>query len=156
MKKLLFFLPALILIASCDKDDDDDQPAGKTKTELITQTSWKFEKAGIDNDKNGTIDQDLSSQINACVKDNTLKFETNNTGVSDEGGTKCSTNSPQSLPFTWSFASNETAVNITGNAVLGFGGQYKIITLSETNMSLSKDTTLPIIGASTVVAQFIH
>lgn len=156
MKKVLYFLPILFLATSCDKDDDDNTPAGKTKTQTLTQASWKFETAGIDVNKDGTIDTDLSSQINACYKDNTLKFETNGSGTADEGATKCTSGASQTTTFNWVFASNETQLNITGNAVLGYGGQYKIVTLSDTKLSLSKDTTLPIIGASTLVANFNH
>src|SRR5687768_16709589 len=128
MKKLLFFLPVLFLAISCDNDDDDDTPAGSTKTQTLTQSSWKLEAAGIDSDKNGTLDIDMSNQINACVKDNTLKFEANNSGVANEGPTMCQNSPGQTTPFTWAFVSNETAINITGNAVLGYGGQYRIIT----------------------------
>ena len=152
MKKLLFFLPVLILAVSCDNDDDDDTPSGSTKTQTLTQTTWKFESAGIDADKNGTMDQDISSQINACVKDNTVKFEANGTGTSDEGATKCPTSPTQTVPFTWAFASNETVLSISGNAVAGLGGQFKIITLTDTRLSLSKDTTIPLIGSVALIA----
>lgn len=156
MKKVLYFLPILFLATSCDKDDDDNTPAGKTKTQILTESSWRFETAGLDNNKDGTIDTDLSSQINACAKDNTVKFEANGSGTVSEGANQCASSSGPTTPFTWAFASNETALNITGNAVLGYGGQYKVVSLTETRLSLSKDTTLPIIGASTLVANFIH
>jgi hypothetical protein len=155
MKKLLFFLPVLFLAVSCD-DDDDDMPSGSTKTQTLTQASWKFESAGIDQDKNGTMDADISSQINACVKDNTVKFEPNNTGTSDEGATKCPTSPSQTIPFTWAFASNETVITISGNAVAGLGGQFKIITLTDTKLSLSKDTTVPILGNVALIANLTH
>jgi hypothetical protein len=157
MKKLLYILPVLFLSVGCDNDDDDDTPSGSTKTQTLTQSSWKLETAGIDQDKNGTMDIDLSSQINPCVKDNTLKFEANGSGIANEGPTMCASSPGQTTNFTWSFASNETALNVTGNAVLGYGGQYKIVTLTDTRMSLSKDTTLPApLGSQTLVANFIH
>ena len=156
MKKVLYFLPILFLATSCDKDDDDDQTTGKTKTELITSASWKFESVGRDTDKDGDIDEDASALLEPCRKDNTFKLEASGSGTASEGATKCTSTAPDTVPFTWAFASNETVVNITGNAVLGFGGQYKIITLNDTRLSLSKDTTLPIYGASTLVANFTH
>jgi hypothetical protein len=157
MKKLLYILPVLFLSVGCDNDDDDDTPSGSTKTQTLTQSSWKLETAGIDQNKDGTIDINLSAQINECVMDNTLKFEANGTGVVNEGLKVCANSPGQTTPFTWSFASNETALNITGNAVLGYGGQYKIGTLTDTKMSLSKDTTLPApLGTQTLVANFIH
>ena len=69
-----------------------------------------------------------------------MTFAANGSGTSDEGLTKCNSADPQSIPFTWSFASNETLININGNAVAGKGGQYKIVSLTSTNLGLSKDT----------------
>ena len=156
MKKLLYLLPALFLVFGCDDNDDDDQPSGSAKTQTLTQTSWKFDNAGLDANKDGTIDTDISSQINACVKDNTVKFEPNGSGTSDEGPTQCATSPGQTVPFTWAFASNETVLTISGNAVAGLGGQFKILTLSDTKLSLSKDTTVPIFGNVALIANLKH
>jgi hypothetical protein len=156
MKKVLYFLPVLFLAISCDKDDDDDTPAGKTKTQMLTEATWKFQAAGIDIDKNGTWETNLASFIPDCAEDNTLKFETNGSGTSDEGTVKCSGNTSQTTPFNWAFATNETVINITGNAVLGYGGQYKLVSLTEAKMSLSKDTTITGLGNQTIVADFVH
>lgn len=156
MKKLLYLLPALFLVLGCDDDDDDDMPSGSAKTQTLTQTSWKFDNAGLDANKDGTIDTDISSQINACVKDNTVKFEPNGTGTSDEGPTQCPTSPGQTVPFNWSFTSNETVLNISGNAVAGLGGQFKILTLTDTRLSLSKDTTVPFVGSVALIANLKH
>jgi hypothetical protein len=157
MKKLLYLLPALFLVIGCDDDDDDDTPSGSTKTQALTQSSWKFESAGPDVDKNGVMDSDQSALVvSACARDNTFKFEANGTGTANEGVTPCPNSPGQTIPFTWAFASNETALTISGNAVLGYGGQYKIVTLTDTKLSLSKDTTLPLVGNQTLIANFIH
>lgn len=156
MKKVLYFLPVLFLAIGCDKNDDDDTPSGKTKTQILSESTWKFQAAGIDVDKNGTWETNLVAFIPDCAKDNTLKFETNGTGISDEGTVKCSGNTNQTTPFNWTFATNETVINITGNAVLGYGGQYKVVSLTDTKLSLSKDTTLPQLGTQTVIADFVH
>src|SRR4051794_39673905 len=47
---------ALILLISCGKDKNNNQPQQPTKTELITKSSWKYESGGVDQDKNGTFD----------------------------------------------------------------------------------------------------
>ena len=156
MKKLLYLLPALFLVVGCDDDDDDDMPAGSAKTQTLTQTSWKFDNAGLDANKDGTIDTDISSQINACVKDNTVKFEPNGTGTSDEGPTQCATSPGQTVPFTWAFASNETVLTISGNAVAGIGGQFKILALTDTRLSLSRDTTVQGVGNVALIANLKH
>jgi hypothetical protein len=158
MKKALFFLPVLFLAIGCDKDDnDDDSTTGKTKTQILTESTWKFQGAGLDVDKNGVWETNLASFIPDCAKDNTLKFEANGTGTSDEGVNKCSPGASQTTSFSWAFASNETEILITGNAVLGYGGQYKVVSLTDTKMSLSKDTTISMLpGNHTIIADFVH
>ena len=140
MKNKLFLAIFVIAFFACKKKDSDS--SGSNKTTLATQQSWKFNNAGADPDKNGTIDLDISSQIPACVTDNSISFSTNGSGVVDEGTNKCNTSDPQTLPFTWSFASNETMININGSAIAGKGGQFKIISLTSTQFTLSKDTVL--------------
>lgn len=144
MKPLFFALFALSVVSlSCDKNDNDSN--GENKTEIIAQGSWKYDNAGIDQDKNGTIDLPLpAGTIPACATDNTVTFSTNGTGIVDEGSTKCNTGDPQTFPFTWSFANNETTLNIGGGNVLGASGQFKIVELSATKLTLSKDTVIVI------------
>jgi hypothetical protein len=114
MKKQLFalILPALVIVSmtSCKKDSK------KSNTELITQSAWKLQTVGIDNDKNGTVD--LEDAIDACSKDDLTTFATNGTGVVDEGATKCDPTDPQTTSFTWSFANNETELNFDGDTFL--------------------------------------
>ena len=142
---------------SCVKDDSSSPATTTSNTTILTQQSWKFNNAGLDPNKDGTIDQDISSQVTACLKDNSVSFASNGSGTVDEGATKCNpTTDPQTVPFTWSFASNETLININGNAIAGKGGQYKIVALTSTQFSLSKDTTVPIIGATTFVVNLKH
>ena len=148
--KLLILSIIAVAFFSCKKDDSDP-PATTTKTTILAEQSWKFNNAGLDPNKDGTIDTDVSGFVNACLKDNTVSFATNGSGTSDEGATKCNSADPQSIPFTWNFASNETLININGNAVAGKGGQYKIISLSNTAFSLSKDTLYQGISTTFIV-----
>lgn len=153
MKKAFFFLPVLFLVISCDKDEDTS--ADNSKTAVLTQSAWKLENAGVDVDKNGTVELDISNQIDACVKDNTYKFEADGSGTVNEGGSRCSTSAPQTTPFSWAFLSNETELRISSTNSQVFSGQYKIVTLTSAKMTLSKDTTLSGVG-TTLVANFIH
>ena len=148
--KLLILSIIAVAFFSCKKDDSDP-PATTTKTTILAEQSWKFNNAGLDPNKDGTIDTDVSGFVNACLKDNTVSFATNGSGTSDEGATKCNSADPQSIPFTWNFASNETLININGNAVAGKGGQYKIISLTNTAFSLSKDTLYQGISTTFIV-----
>jgi hypothetical protein len=151
MRNKLFILSIIAIAFFSCKKDESSSPTTTTKTTILAEQSWKFNNAGLDPDKDGTINQDVSSFVSSCLKDNTVSFAANGSGTSDEGPTKCNSADPQSIPFTWSFASNETLININGNAVAGKGGQYKVISLTNTNFSLSKDTVYQGISTTFVV-----
>jgi hypothetical protein len=123
---------------SCKKDST----TSATKTDLITKSAWKYQDAGADMDKNGTIDLSISSQLQDCEKDNTLTLRADGTGTLDEGATKCDPSDPQSSNVNWNFSNNETFINFTGTGILGISGQFKLLSLTETTLSFSKDTTL--------------
>ena len=110
---LVSFLSAVLILGSCQKDDSTD-PAPKTKTELITLKAWKYNDAKIDTDNNGTGDQPIPAGVlEACQTDNNITFVVGGSGTIDEGPTKCDATDPQSVPFTWSFTSNETMINFS-------------------------------------------
>ena len=150
----LAVLPILIFFISCNRNDAPAQP---TKTSVITQATWKYDNAGIDGDRNGTIDFPPPAGIlSSCMIDNTLTLSPNGTGVVDEGATKCNPTDPQSASITWSFADNETSLKLGGGGILGISGQFKILELSATKLSLSKDTTVPILGTVALIAILKH
>jgi len=140
--RILMLAISGVALMGCEKDDDDNNQQSE-KTNLLVQQSWKFESAGIDMDKNGSVDAQLPpGTLETCLTDNTITFATNGTGTVAEGATKCDPAVPDNTPFTWSFASNETQINITGSVIAGTdGGQFKIVNLTNTQLSLSKDTT---------------
>jgi hypothetical protein len=152
MRNKLFILTIIaIVFFGCKKNDSSASSGGTTKTTLITQQSWVFNNAGLDPDKDGSINTDVSGFVTPCLKDNTVNFESNGSGTSDEGPTKCNVGDLQSIPFSWDFANNETEININGNAVAGKGGRYKIISLTNTNLSLSKDTVYMSLSTTFIV-----
>jgi hypothetical protein len=151
------FIPSIIAIAffGCKKNDSSSDGT-PTKTDVLIQQSWSFNNAGLDPDKNGTIDMDLSSQVQSCIKDNTVSFLANGSGTVAEGASKCNSTDPDTLPFTWNFATNDTEIKINGSAIAGKGGTYKIVALTNSQLSLSKDTTVPIIGFTTFIVNLKH
>jgi hypothetical protein len=149
MKCFILTMAVCFAFISCDKDSSDNN--SPTKTELITKAAWKFEDAGADADKNGTIDISLTSQLPTCLTDNTLTLSGGGSGTVDEGASKCDPSLPQSTAVTWSFASNETFLNLGGSGLLGITGQFKIVTLTDVNLALSKDTTLQGFQSSFVI-----
>lgn len=127
-----FTAAAFVLLGSlaCDKGGEE-----KSKTELITQSSWKFDKA------TAAGFGDVSSYIDACYKDNLITFATNLTGTVNESTVVCSPSSAGN--FTWSFQSNESILSISATLFPGGSGNFTLETLNETNLVISQDMTLP-------------
>ena len=131
-----------VLMSSCSKNDDSTP---KSKTELLTASVWKIASVGVDLDKNGTVD--LPYSLEACEKDNTFKFNTNGSGISDEGPSKCDASDPQSEDFIWSFKSNETILSIAiPNSLLS--GDTTIKTLDDNTLEVYIDVDDPGSGAN--------
>jgi hypothetical protein len=125
-------LTAVVCLTACSKSSDNSNT--KTKTELITQSSWKF-----DNAKVGGID--VSAFLQPCQKDNVIVFASAGTGTLDEGATRCSQNDPQTIAFTWNFANNDT-LHVSTVLFTGGGSDFKIVTLNDAQLILSQDITV--------------
>ena len=122
-----------------------------TNTEKLTVSVWRYEKASIDTDKNGTPDSDIPpGYVQTCETDNTLTFEDDETGVVDEGATKCDASDPQSLPFTWSFSADEKKINFPMSVFYGIEGDVTVKTLTDTKLELMKEVTIPNLPVGTV------
>jgi len=119
-------------ISSCGKDDNP-APA-KTKTELITQSTWKFDKA-----MSGGFD--VSAFVPACWKDNIAVFVNNGTGTLDESAVVCMPSVAGA--FTWAFQSNETILHLSAPLFPGGSGDFTLISLTETNLVVSQNITIP-------------
>ena len=130
-KTIKFFTLVLAVasLAACSK-----KGTTKSKTELLTQSAWKYASAGIDTDKNGTVDVEDGS-INSCEKDNSATFITGGTGSYDEGATKCSPSDPQTTTFTWQFKNEEKELEFDGDI-------YQLLSIDENNIKLYYDIVL--------------
>ena len=152
MKKQLaslttIFTIAVFIFSSCGKDYTT--PAPKTKTQLLSQNTWKFKTAFA-----GTTD--ISSSIQACQKDNVLTFAVALTGTADEGATKCNSGDPQSNPFTWNFQSSETILFISATLFSGGSSTFTLVSLSETELVVSQTITPPVGPSFLAVVTFVH
>ena len=120
----------------------------KTKTELITQNSWRFDHAsaaGIG---------DVSSSIPDCYKDNVTVFATGGTGTISEGANVCSPSTAGS--FTWEFQSNETVLHLSAALFSGGTGDFNLESLTETNLVVSQIMTIAPYPSTTVTITFKH
>lgn len=153
-----FSLLAILVLTAigCKKKDDPAPVAAQTKTELLTASSWKVDAAGLDQDRNGTIDLSLMTAIPVCTTDNTILFKTNNTGVTDEGAAKCNATDAQTSNFNWAFADAETNITVSNSTLTPINGKSKVLVLSATALTLSKDTTLAPFGNVALVVNLKH
>jgi hypothetical protein len=135
----LFFL-------GCNKDDDN--PPQKTKTELITQSTWKLSTV------NAAGFGDVTAQIPACYKDNIYTFVSNGSGSVNESTTVCSPTTAG--PFTWGFLNNETTLHISTTLFQGGSSDFSLVTLNETNLAISQVMTIAPLPSTTVTFTFIH
>lgn len=109
MKKVSLYLAVAAMASltlSCKKDSDT--PAAATKTDLLTAKNWKTTDLKV----NG-VSVFNSGLIDACDKDNLIKFNTNKTAIFDEGATKCSSTDPQTRNGSWDFTTSETKLKVT-------------------------------------------
>jgi hypothetical protein len=130
----LAFSLLIIAALSCKKSSG----SSKSHTTYLTQSSWKIQSLGVDANKDGTVDYDITSSLPACQLDNIYTFKSDGTGTTDEGATKCNSTDPQTTPFTWAFKSNETI--LSGNFGIS-NGDANIATLNDTNFVLWRDST---------------
>lgn len=104
-------------LASCKKDDDGDSSSPKTKTDFLTQNDWNIKAATISpafvNPITNETVTDFYSLMDACDKDDILKFAKDGVHTLDEGATKCDANDPQSETGTWEFQDSETKIKVT-------------------------------------------
>lgn len=151
MKYTLFILAASILTLSCKKDSN----SSTSKTDQITSADWKYDSGGI-GDANGNVVVSFTTlgTVPSCSLDNTIHFNSNGSGTVSENANVCS-GQPATSSFTWSFGSNESTLNLSGGAIAGIGGSFKLKTLTSTQLTLLKDTTY--LGSSvTAVVNLKH
>ena len=137
---------AFLLITGCGKDDAPPPPP--TKTQLITQSSWKFDKATASG-------VDISAQVNACFKDNIATFTSAGNMTLDESANVCSPTS-YAGSYTWSFQSGETVLHLSAPIFTGGSSDFTLVSLDGTNLVVSQVMTVAPYPPATVVVTFKH
>jgi hypothetical protein len=150
MQKQFF---ALILVAAafitigtgCKKD----KAASKTKTQLLTQASWKFSSATV-------LGGDVSnSPLIACIKDDLITFNSNGSGTINEGLIVC--NPTTAVSFTWSFQDSESKLVMSSGLIPAGSGGFTIQSLTETTLKLYQDVIIPPSTSSTpLTVTYVH
>ena len=145
MQKKLILLSAssaffLLINSSCGKDDDP-APSAKTKTELITTGSWKYDK----------IDPAIAENYITCFKDNITTFTSDGKGTCPEAACNVT---PRLGNFNWNFTDSETKLHLDATLIPSGSGDFTIVTLNETNMVLSQNITSPV--PATITITFKH
>lgn len=131
---MLFAAAGLVAISSCKKEEEEE--AKKTNTENLTASAWVMKSItanpGIDLGTGGPI-TDLFIFEAACSKDDTEKYNTDGTGIFDEGATKCDPADPQTDNFTWSFANGETKL------VMDKTDTFNLVQLDGSTLKISQE-----------------
>jgi hypothetical protein len=136
----------ILLFTRCGKDYTTP-PVTKTKTQLISQSSWKFDHATA----SGT---DISSSVNACFKDNIATFTSSGSMTLDEGATVCSPS--YAGTYTWVFQSSETILHLNAPIFTGGSNDFTVVSVTEANLVLSQVMTVAPYPPTTVEVTFKH
>ena|SRR5690348_9721817 len=122
---------------ACKKDDKTTNPTATT-VDLLANGAWKIDTIGFDDNKDGVIDEAIPGGFQACELDNTLTFNKDSvSGVFDEGATKCDPADPQTIDFGYHLK-GDTVINFSGNLPGELQGDVNIVTLSNTQLIMSK------------------
>jgi hypothetical protein len=114
---------AVVTALSCRKEKN----APVSKMEVLTRQAWLYDEYGIDQNRDGIIDNPIG--LEACAYDDLITFHNDGSGTLDQGADLCDPGFPQTQSFDWKFYNNETQ--------LEYGGEmHTILTLDETQLSI--------------------
>ncbi len=136
MKNIFFLALGLAALASsCKKDSTETvAPTVSPKVALLVGKRWSLTALTA---QRGSVIEDGYRTLEACEKDNFLRFNDDRTAVLDEGPTRCSSADPQTRPGTWELVANDAKLLLT-TPLFGAGaaGIPDIIELTTTRLVL--------------------
>lgn len=132
-----------LVFTNCNKNDNPPP----SNTDYITKSSWKFSSA-----KASGID--VTAQVPACFKDNSMLFIANGSGTISEGANVCSPASPAN--FTWVFQNNGTQINLNTPIISGGSTVFTIVLLNDVTLTVSQTMTIAPNPPTNVELTFVH
>jgi len=149
--KFLVVFALLLTLMSCGNEDSEPS---KSDAELIgSGVAWKLSTLTA----NGS---NLISLIDDCLLDNSFTFyykAGGNTGLADEGPTKCNPSVSQTEEFTWTYSEATSILTLESDIieVPGSDGALKVVSVSGSELVLSQN--IKIVGMSqAVLLTLIH
>ena len=100
-------LLSLISFIACSKEDKTLE----RNTKLLIEDRWKFEKYGLDENNNGSIEESENNML-PCEADDTYAFYANGNGFYQGGPEPCSLGETAIINFNWRFENNYTELAI--------------------------------------------
>lgn len=150
-------LSLALTAAGCGKKSDPTPTANplSAKATLLTTPKWRISAiVGTTTLAGQTQTLDGYAGLQACQKDNFLKFNADLTVSYDEGGTKCSTSAPQSKPGTWSLNTAETQLTTIDPSVpsgsVGNTIVADLLQVTATTLQVKTTTTQTVSGFTIV------
>ncbi|GAB3337547.1 hypothetical protein GCM10027299_48760 [Larkinella ripae] len=130
-KAILFLLMGTTLFVSCGKDDDTDQPAVKTKAEMIVR-NWEVQTGSVGQ---GTlmIPGYTKGAANNLVDMSKFRLEFKSNGDFVQTGIEGAATTGK-----WALSENDTKLTLT-SPQLPAGDSWKVDNLTEQNLDISRD-----------------
>ena len=127
-----------VVFSACQKDKDDEP---QTKKELLTSSKWKITGCTVSPempiyDENFNIigsSAEMFDKMEACIKDDTFKYNMDLSVIFDEGASKCEESDSQTISATWDFKANETILSHNSD---GYVTDYNILELTDNILRL--------------------
>src|SRR5215831_4618540 len=134
MRKIHLVKGALAVLLSTCFFTACNKPLAKSKTQLLTQASWKIVNAGIDREHNGTIAIVDTAFIKHGKRTQTLIFQPDGSGIYNEEPSR-EDGSPLTQPFNWQFTGDESRL------VLGLD-TATVLSIDDKNLKIYYDDNM--------------
>jgi len=100
-------LLSLIAFISCSKENK----LLERNTKLLIENKWVFERYGLDENNNGTIEETENNML-PCEADDTYAFFANGNGFYEGGPIPCSNGETTIINFNWRFENHCTELAV--------------------------------------------